>query len=167
VTDWGVAGLRLFALYNLNTESPVVPALSLRADAGLPVGSLGGDETRFAVKLLATRSWGRTRLHVNAAYGAGPDGPLPAAEALDRWWYGAAVDRTLFRQSLLFIAEIYARRAAYAVPVELNAGVGLRWQWQPTVVLDAGVTRRLRATGPDYAFTVGLTRAFAIAAVMP
>ena len=61
-TDGGLAGLRVFGLYNFNTESRGLPALSLRADAGLPVGSLAGDDARFAVKAIATRSWGLTRV---------------------------------------------------------------------------------------------------------
>ncbi|MGH7701036.1 MAG: hypothetical protein ACREMJ_11040 [Gemmatimonadales bacterium] len=167
VTESGLSGLRAFLLYNLNTESPSLPALSVRADVQLPAGALGGDETRFAVKAIATRSWGRTRVHVNAAYGAGPDGALPAVEALDRWWYGAALDRTLFRQSLLVIGEVYARRLQDGAPVEVNAGLGIRWQWRPTAVLDLGVTRRLRDTGADYAVTIGLSKAFAVRGFMP
>lgn len=167
VTETGLSGLRAFFLYNLNTESPSLPALSVRADVQFPAGPLGGDETRVAVKAIATRSWGKTRLHLNAAYGAGPDGLLAAVEPLDRWWYGAALDRTLFRQSLLVIGEVYARRLADGAPVEANAGLGIRWQWRPTAVLDLGVTRRLRETGPDYAVTVGLSRAFAVRGLMP
>ena len=55
-TDWGLAGLRAFGLYNFNTESRWLPALSLRADASFPVGSLAGEGTRFSIKAIATRS---------------------------------------------------------------------------------------------------------------
>ena len=47
-TDVGLSGLRLFALYNVNTESPLLPAVSLRLDASLPVGPLAGSGTRAA-----------------------------------------------------------------------------------------------------------------------
>ncbi len=167
-TETGLAGLRVFGLYNFNTESGLLPALSLRTDVTLPVGPLGSTETGVAVKAILTRSWGRSRAHVNAVYRFGPDGVPAAVEAADRWWYGAAVDRTLFRQSLLFIGEAYVRRIADGAPVEVNASLGLRWQWRPTAVLDIGVSRRLRNDlGPDYAVTVGISNALAIAGLMP
>lgn len=167
-TDWGLSGLRVFALYNFNTESPVLPALSLRTDVTFPVGSLGASETQVALKGIATRSWGRNRLHLNGAYRFGADATPAAVEPAERWWYGAAVDRTFFRQSMLVIGEVHARRLVDAVPVEVNASLGLRWQWRPTRVLDVGVSRRLRDTGgPDYAVTIGMSHAFAIAGLMP
>ena len=164
---WGIGGLRAFALYNANTEGPFLPALSLRVDGFFPVGSLGGDVTRAEAKLIATRSFGRNRLHLNAAVGMGPDAAGSSVEGASRWWYGAAFDRTLFRRSLLLIGEVYARRDAAAAPVEVNTSVGLRWQWTPSAVLDLGVSRRLRATGPDFALTFGVSKAFGIAALMP
>ncbi len=163
----GIAGGRVFAFYQLFTESPGLPAVALRADAFLPAGSLGGDRVRGELKLIATRSFGRNRLHVNGAVGLGPDGSPPAAEGASRWWAGAALDRTLIRQSLLLVAEAHVVRDARGDPLEVNAGVGARWQWTPTLVLDLGVSRRLRANGPDVALTFGVSKAFAIAALMP
>lgn len=166
-TDWGLAGLRAFGLYNVNTESPALPAFSLRVDATFPAGSLGGSGTHVALKLIATRSFGPSRVHFNGAYGFG-DGPGPAVEAVGRWSYGAAVDRTFFRRSTLLVAEVYARREADSTRAEVNASFGLRWQWTPTLVLDAGIARGLRSgIGPEYALTLGLSRAFAVAAFMP
>ena len=165
--EWGVSGLRLFGLYNFNTEGRWLPALSVRTDAVFPIGSLAGEGTHLSVKAIATRSWGKNRLHLNGAYGFGPRGRGAAAEAAHKWWYGAAVDRTLFRQSTLLIAEVYALRPISSEPVEVNASVGLRYQWSPVAVLDFGVARRLRRTGPDYELTFGVSRAFAIAGLLP
>lgn len=168
VAETGLSGLRVFGLYNFNTESRILPALSLRTDVGFPVGGLAGSETQVALKAIATRSWGRNRVHLNAAYRFGADGTPAAVEALDRWWYGAAVDRTLFRQSVLIVGETYARKPTDDAPVEVNASLGLRWQWRTTTVLDVGIARRLRSSlGPDYAFTVGISNAFALAGLMP
>lgn len=164
---WGLAGVRGFLLYNANTEGPVLPALSARVDAFLPAGALGGDVARGELKLIATRSFGYHRLHVNAAIGLGPDGAPPASEGAARWWYGAALDRAFIRNSLLLVGEVYARREERGAPVEVNAGLGLRWQWSPTLVLDVGVARRLRDTGPELGFTFGLSHAFAMRALMP
>jgi len=164
---WGISGLRAFVLYNFNTEGPALPALSARVDGHFPVGSLGGDATRAEFKVIGTRTFGRARLHLNAAVGLGPDAAGPALEGAPRWWYGAALDRVFFRQSLLLVAEVYARRERRGDAVEVNASLGARWQWTPTLVLDAGVTRRLRATGPDYGVTAGVSHAFALAGLMP
>ena len=167
-TEWGLSGIRALALYNFNTESRLLPALSLRTDAAFPVGGLAGSETHVGLQAIATRSWGRSRLHVNAAYRFGRDGTPAAVEGLDRWWYGAALDRTLFRQSILVIGAVYARRPRDAAPIEVNASLGLRWQWRPTAVIDVGISRGLRqGLGPEYAMTIGVSHAFAIAGLMP
>lgn len=160
--DWGVSGLRLFALYNFNTESRWLPAVSIRSDILLPLGSLAGEGTRVSLKGIATRSFGRNRLHLNGAYTFGRDRPQAAADPANKWWAGAALDRTLFRQSVLLVGEVYALRAANALPVEVNASVGLRYQLTPYLVGDVGVARRLRANGPDYEMTLGFSHAFAI-----
>jgi hypothetical protein len=165
--DWGLAGLRLFGLYNFNAESRRLPALSLRADVSFPVGSLAGDGTRLALKAIATRSWGRMRAHLNLAGGFGSETALSVAEPLSRWSASLAVDRTFFRASLLLIGELAASQTIEGAPTGLNASLGGRWQWMPTVVLDFGVTRRLSDTGPDLALTLGLSHAFAIRALMP
>lgn len=167
-TDWGVAGLRVFGLYNFNTESRWLPALSLRADASFPVGSLAGDGSRFALKAIATRSWGRMRAHLNVAAGFGSEEGLSTIEPLSRWSASLAVDRTFFRSSILLIGELATSQAVDGAPTAINASIGTRWQWTPTLVLDAGLTRRLRSEiGPDIAVTVGLSHAFAIRGLMP
>jgi hypothetical protein len=167
-TDWGLAGLRAFGLYNFNTESRWLPALALRADASFPVGSLAGEGSRLAIKAIATRSWGRMRAHLNAARGFGSEDGLSVAEPLNRWSASLAIDRTFFRSSILVIGEVAAWQAVQDAPTAVNASLGARWQWTPTLVLDAGVTRRLRSDiGPDIALTIGLSHAFAIRAFMP
>jgi hypothetical protein len=167
-THTGLSGLRLFALYNFNTESRLLPALSLRVDGAFPVGALAGGKTRVAFKAIATRSWGRNRIHLNGAYAVGADGAGAAAEGLPRWWAGGAIDRTLFRQSTLVIGEVYVLKVERGAPAEVNASIGMRYQWTTTTVFDFGVTRRLKAgVGPDIAVTVGLSHAFAIPGLMP
>ncbi|MBI4410518.1 MAG: hypothetical protein HY561_12470 [Gemmatimonadetes bacterium] len=165
--DWGLSGIRVFGLYNFNTESPLLPAFSLRGDAALPVGSLAGSDARISLKAIATRSFGRTRIHMNAAYAFGPDGTPAVVESLPRWWVGVAADRTFFRESILVIGEVYVLREEDDARVEVNVSAGLRYQWRPTTVIDVGVARGLREDlGPDYALTVGITNAFAIAVLM-
>lgn len=164
----GLAGVTVFGLYNFNTEGPLLPAFALRADVAFGVGALGASGTRVAIKAIATRSWGSTRLHLNVARGFGSAGNLGSVDPLSRWSYGGAIDRTLFRRSLLLLGEIYARQAVAGAPTEANVGVGVRYQWRPTTVFDLGITRRLRTNiGPDVAVTVGLSHAFALPGLMP
>jgi hypothetical protein len=166
-TDWGLAGLRVFGLYNFNTESRSLPALSLRADAGFPVGSLAGEGSRFALEAIATRSWGILRAHLNASRGFGSEDALSAAEPLARWSASLAVDRTFFRSSLLVIGEIATAQLVDDAATEITASVGGRWQWTPTLVLDLGLTRRLSDSGPDLGLTLAVSHAFGVPALMP
>lgn len=166
-TEWGLAGLELSGRYNFNSEGPSVPALAAGADLTLPVGSLAGDGPRVRLVAIATRSFGLTRMHLNAAWAFGSE-ERPGAIFAPRWSYGLAVDHTLFRRSVLLVAELRAQRAVRGSPVEVNAAGGARYQWTPTLVLDAGIARRLRSgAGPDYALTLGLSHAFGLGALMP
>jgi Putative MetA-pathway of phenol degradation len=166
-SEGGLAGLSAFGLYNFNTEGPVLPALSLAADMALPVGSLAGDHARFSLRAIATRSWGRTRVHFNAVQSFGSE-DQPGVEFAPRWSYGLALDRTLFRSSLLVVGELLTQRAVKEAPTELNVAVGLRYQLTPTLVVDAGIARRLVSdAGPDYDLTVGLSHAFGFSWLLP
>lgn len=166
-SEWGLAGPRLFALYNFNTEGRLLPALSLRADLAIPIGKLAGDDPRLTVKGIATRSWGLTRAHLNAAVSVGAD-DITAVEADPDWALSLAVDRTFFRRSLLAIGELAALRSVAGAPTEVTAALGARSQLTPTLVLDAGVSRRLTGrAGPDLGLTVGLSHAFSFAGLLP
>ncbi len=165
---WGVAGLSVFGLYNFNSETHSLPGLAARADLLLPVGSLGGDATRVRLKAIATRSWGLTRAHLNASWTFGPEDSLSAFEPGNRWEYSLAADRTFFRQSLLLAGEVAVARSIRGAPVAVDAGLGIRYQWTPTLVLDLGVRRRLRSTvGPDLGLTLGVSHAFGLPWLMP
>jgi hypothetical protein len=167
-TDWGFAGPRLFALHNFNTEGPALPALALRADAALPLGDLAGDNVQLTLKGIATRSWGRTRMHLNGGVTLGGEAGRPEVGGEPTWSVSVAADRTVLRQSLLLIGELAVLEAASSAPTEVTAGLGIRYQLTPTLVLDAGVSRRLvEEAGPDLGLTFGLSHAFALAGLMP
>jgi hypothetical protein len=167
-TDWGLAGPRLFALYNVNTESGWLPALAVRADFAVPLGNLAGDNPQVTFKGIATRSWGRTRLHVNGAVTLGAAAGRPVVDAEPKWVVSLAADRTLLRQSLLLVGELGVVKATSGAPTEVTAAGGIRYQLTPTLVLDAGVSRRLVAdAGPDLGLTVGLSHAFTFAGLLP
>jgi hypothetical protein len=173
--DWdpirsgGAAGPRLrsraFGFANLAGESPSLPALAVRADVATPLD--GGDFGAASLTLtgIVTRSWGMTRLHLNGAWTvASPAEAVGQSEP--RWWAGLAVDRTLFRTSTLLIGEVVAERAVGGSGQGWRAGIGLRRQVSPTVVLDAGFAL-LRGDRDGFAMTIGLSHAFAIAGLMP
>lgn len=166
-TSWGLAGIRAFALYNFVTEGMTWPAFSLRTDLALPAGPLGGDVARFGLKAIATRSFGPHRVHFNLAGSVGGNGEGPAGEPLARWSAGAAVDRTFFRESLLLVAEAYAIEHDPDEPTEVLASIGARMQLRPTLVIDAGVGRRLTRNGPDLTITIGVSHAFGVTWLMP
>lgn len=167
-TTWGFGGPRLFGLYNFNTESLSLPALSVRADLAVPAGGLAGDDPQLTLKAIATRSWGLTRLHLNALATVGDDGGRPLIDAAPEWAVTAAVDRTFFRRSLLLVAELGVLEAAPGAPTQVDAAAGLRYQLTPTLVVDAGVSRRLAdGAGPDLGLTLGLSHAFSFAGLLP
>ena len=128
-----------------------------------PAGTLAGDRTLLSLKAIATRTFGLTRLHLNGAWTFGTSATEgPRLEAPPRWFAGAAVDYTFFRSSLLLVGEVTASQDYDGAPVGVIAGAGARWQWTPTLVLDAGVARRLTGNaGPDLEVTAGLSHAFA------
>lgn len=149
--SWAMRGLELSALWNLNTET-AWPALALRAGAELPVGGFAAPETEGWVAALLTRTFGRSRVHLNG--GSGSDGLR---------WGGLVIDRTLPFHSTLLLAETYARRPSRLEPTQVNAGVGVRHQVTPTLVVDAGVWRGLRRdVGPAWGVTLGLSKAIGV-----
>jgi hypothetical protein len=134
--DFGLAGLRLHGLYNFNTESRSLPAVAVRADLALPVGALAGDVARVTLKAIATRSWGLTRAHVNAAWSFGSDDGLTEAGAAARWSGSLAVDRTLFRWSRVWSSRRFgARRPRLFSPAALD-GSGPRSSCSTSASLD-------------------------------
>jgi hypothetical protein len=164
----GLAGARAFLFVNLTRETASLPGLGVRLDATAPLGGeLAGEGGAASIKAVATRSFGRQRVHLNAAWGfITPDIP-GAVEPVPRWWAGAAVDRTLFRNSTLLLAGFSAIAGEDDVETRWEGSLGLRRQVTPTLVLDAGVAGRLAGAGERFALTLGFTHAFAIAGLMP
>lgn len=148
---FGLGGITLTGIYNINTEGPTLPAFAVRSDLLLPAGSLAGDRVLWTIKGVASRTFGLLRAHLNAAWTVGTsslDGPR--LEAPPQWFVGGAVDYTFFRPSLLVVGELSALQDYDGAPTELSVGAGVRWQWTPTLVLDAGAERRLTGNaGPD------------------
>jgi hypothetical protein len=138
----------LGVLYNFNTESLTWPAFSVRAEVAAPsgVGDAGLDASGG---LIMTRTFGRWRTHLNAAYTV--SGSSPAGERRGVYDAAAGLSYPLgypmrFRETV--IADVFTRQSA--VSGESNTTgleVGLRHQFSARVVLDGGVGSDV--LGPD------------------
>lgn len=156
----GLAGLHLSAKATLTTERPWLPGLGLRFDGVLPVGSESGSGLGTFVSILATRSFGRNRLHVNAGASLGRPEILAGAEALPNWRSAWRLTTRCFEPARSWWGFV-VERAWNEAEVSLSPGVGFRRQLTPTVVLDCGVGLERPS------FTVGLSHAFGLAGLMP
>lgn len=64
----GLVGISVAGMHSFNNESRTVPALALWGGVRLPVGALSSKAVRAGVKGIATRTFSRGRLHLNAEY---------------------------------------------------------------------------------------------------
>lgn len=167
----GLAGIDASLLYNLNAETETFPAMAVAAEAVFPVGRFAPADPYVSAKGVLTRTWRFARLHVNGRYtfGAEPATEEDAGvEELSRWLAGVAVDRTLPLRSMLLIGELYARQPIVdEEELEWNAGAGVRYQWSPTLAVDAGLGKTLTGEERSWYFTVGAAYAFAVRALLP
>jgi len=160
--SWGGA----WAMANLRRETPGAPAISVRIDWEAPFDRGGLSQSSVALTALATRSMGPSRLHLNAGWRvAAPNDPALRSDG--EWWLGLAADHTLWRTSTLLIADLSVERASIPLGTSWEAGVGLRRQITPTLVLSAGVSRGSRADEGETRVTIGLSHAFGIAGLIP
>jgi hypothetical protein len=174
----GLTGIELSALHNLNAESRTLPAMGVRGDVVLPVGSLAEERVYPALTGLVTRTFRWARLHANAQYTfgsspegstdeEGPEGARVRAEEFPRWLAGVALDRTFPLEAFLVIGDVYASQPLHPdEPLEWNAGIGVRRQVNPYLAIDAGVGRRFTGTSAWYV-TFGTAYAFGVRALMP
>ena len=166
---FGLGGIHLSALHNLNAESRTLPAFAVSANAGLPVGNFAPERIYPSLKGIATRTFAFARFHVNGQY---TFGPTPGAEAdvgeTSRWMAGLAVDKTFPLRSALLIAGVVAEQPLHAgEDLEWVAEAGLRYQLDPFFALDAGVGRRITGHDRGWFFTFGAARAFAVRSLIP
>jgi hypothetical protein len=80
-----------------------------------------------------------------------------------RWFAGAALDHTFALSSTLVGADVFAERfVGLSALVDWTAELGLRHQWSPRLVVDAGVARHFAGAFPSTSITLGATYAIAI-----
>lgn len=180
--QFGVAGLDVSLLHNLNVETGGIPAIGIRASVLAPVGSLAPDRAYPSLQGMLTRTYRWARFHINAQYtfGKAPEssetapssasgaGLESAGSELSRWLAGAAIDRTFPLRSLLLTGEVYAQQPIRSEEdVEWNAGAGLRYQVSPNFALDGGIGKRLTGSDRSWFVTFGVARVFGLRSLMP
>jgi hypothetical protein len=160
----GVAGLELSAMHNLNVETATLPAMGVRADVLLPVGSLAADRTYTTLTGMATRTFQWARVHLNGQYTFGEGGATNTGAAdAGRWLGGLAVDKAFPLRSMLLTAELYARQPLNsAEDLEYTVGGGTRYQLTTKLALDGGVGRRLNGAEQGWYVTFGSAYAFGL-----
>ncbi|NNF28611.1 MAG: hypothetical protein HKN73_15400, partial [Gemmatimonadetes bacterium] len=100
----GLESVNAHLLYNLNQEGRRSPALALRGDVTVPGGGeLSRADPGGRLRLMATRSFGATRIHANAARGW-----ASAADGRDHWEAGVGFDRPLGLRARAVVGDIYA-----------------------------------------------------------
>lgn len=162
----GLAGLRPFAFYTLfDAVGRSGPALAIRLDGTVPVGTLGGDEVSVSGTAIATASFGATRFHFNTSQLLGGTGGPPLEDTPPSRSWSVGLDYTFWRQSMVVMADVQRQKfECYQCDERAHwiAGLGVRMQATPTTVFDIGMQRRLSALGPDLVVTAGLTRSFSL-----
>jgi hypothetical protein len=160
-TASGIEGVEGHVLYQLGRETPGLPAVALRAEVGTPgTGSLGRTGWSTEGKAIATRSFGRVRVHGNGGYGV-----MRSVDGGDYWTMGLGFDYPLglFSRALLgaLSAEIPVSEGRSRVWLE----VGSRWQISNANVFDVGLSTRLDGWDQGNAnieMVFGLSRVFGV-----
>ena len=79
-----------------------------------------------------------------------------------RWLAGLGVDHTFALRSTLVTADVFAERFVGLYPkIDWTAEAGIRHQFNPVIVLDAGIGWRFAGTVRSTSVTVGATYEFA------
>jgi hypothetical protein len=157
----GSGNVRIDALYNLNTESVLLPAFAVVGEAELPSGrdAAGVDTT---VKLIASKminpysTW-LHRLHLNAmwTHNAGST----AEERSDMFAAIIGFSARIGKDTVGIIDII--RRQEREKNKESNiAEIGIRCQWNPLTVISAGGGYGFGDESPKLRLMLGLQRSF-------
>lgn len=155
--------LRVGALYNFNQEALYLPAFSLKGEADLPTG-VDSDEEDFELTAIATRSFGRLGLHLNAGYLFVGDAEGDARDERYRIVPGASFPIGAPRHTrTTLLADLFVEQSDERSGDETyGAEAGVRYQLGSQLVIDAGVGSEFDGPPrrkPFYA-TAGVSYAF-------
>jgi len=161
---------QLHLLYNFNQESRQWPAFALRPELSLRSGALGSEHEHGSLKAIVSKTFHRNRVHWNASYTVGPtEARGRGGELVNRFFYGAAYERTFPLRFVVLLADVYARKPIDNGPTEVVFEFGTRVQASPRWVLDAGVASGVlrHSVGPDVGFTFGVSYSFSFRSLFP
>lgn len=144
-SELGLEEVAVHLMYTLGQETTAIPGLGVRGDLLIPAGgALGRDELGVQVTGLATRSFGRLRVHGNLGYRFEEEtegGPvLEPLEGQDAWFGGLAFDYPIGLFSRMVLGDVFFElpidRGRARVIVELGVRLQLHNRW----VLDMGLS---------------------------
>lgn len=149
-------------LYNFNSETVYLPALSLGAGIDQPYGyEAGGTETN--VKFVATKSIGSfgtsyvpRQLHLNAIWFHNYD-PLSNAdtsERRNRYLVGIGYSQPITNDAVL-VADIYREELRDRTQAQNIVQVGVRYQLDPQTVLSGSVGTGFANHSPAFVALIG------------
>lgn len=161
----GLESIHGHVLYQIGRETPGLPAVALRAGIGTPgAGSIGHDAWSASAAAVATRSFGRFRVHLNGGYGVMGD-----ADGGDYWDLGVGFDYPIGLFSRAILGAVSAEIPTGEGRSRVWAEIGSRWQISNWSVLDVGLSTRLdqwEAGNANVELVVGLSRVFGIAGLL-
>lgn len=159
---------QIHLLYNLNQEDLNLPAISFRPEVTLGTGALGSDHPHGALKIIASKTFGLNRVHLNGAYTVGPtEPPGKRGDRGHRSLYGIAYERTFPIEFFVLLFDLYAVTPIDGGRREIIYDLGTRIQITPTWVFDAGLFQALRSQEVDFGVTVGLSYVFSVRRLFP
>lgn len=165
ISETGIEELQLHFLYNLNQEGSRTPAIAARVDAQAPGwGEVARVDWGARIKAMATRTFGRSRVHLNGAYRWQSE-----SDGDGLWEAGAAWDRALGLTSRMVGGDVFVEFPKGG-PARIWVDLGGRMQLTKQLVLDAGVFSRIDEWNegvPNLGFTVGVSRGFGLRSLMP
>lgn len=156
--ETGEGDMNLEALYNFNTESLLVPAMSVGVGIHEPYGSeSGGTET--SIKAIATKSigpYGDTyiprRIHLNLRWNHNWD--REPGERSNRYLAGVGYSQPINNEWVV-VADLYREEERMVGSARNMAEVGVRHQMTPLTVMTLGLNAGLNDQAPDWGVVVG------------
>ena len=167
-TNHGLRDTQLHLLYNLNQEGLDLPAIALRPALMLDTGALGSDHSHAGLKLIASKTFGLNRIHLNGSYTAGPkEAPGSGGDWVNRYLYGIAYERTFPIEFFVLLIDLYSVGGIDGSRREIIYDLGTRFQITPTWVVDGGLFHAIRSDRLDFGVTVGVSYVFSIRGSFP
>jgi hypothetical protein len=156
--ETGQGDLNLEALYNFNTESLHVPAMSIGFGIHEPYGSeSGGTET--SLKAVATKSLGPygdtytpRRVHLNLRWNYNWD--REPNERSNRYLMGVGYSQPINNEWVI-VTDLYREEERMEGVARNIAEIGVRHQMTPLTVMTLGVNAGLNDQAPDWGVVIG------------